>query len=70
MTMLGIAGGEQGNSSKLKICRGRADRNVITGAKPHLDRKLGSWSPDTLKSAFSGLMAGDPYNSSALPCRL
>ena len=37
MTMLGIAGGgEQGNPSKLKICRGRAGPNVITGAKPHL----------------------------------
>ena len=70
MTMLGIAGGEQGNPSKLKICRGRPGPNVITGANSHLDRKSGSWSPGTLKSAFSGLMAGNPYNSSALPCRL
>ena len=37
--------------------------NLITGANPHLDRKLESWSSDTLKSAFSGLMAGDPYGS-------
>ena len=70
MTTLGIAGGEQGNPPNQKICGGRRGPNVITGAKPHLDRKSGSWSPDTLKSAFSGLMAGDPYNSSALPCRL
>ena len=65
MTMLGIAGGEQGNPSKLKICRGRATRagpNLITGANPHLDLKSGFWSPDTMKSAFSGLMAGDSYN--------
>ena len=52
-----LLGAEQGNPSKLKICRGRAGPNVITGAKPHLDRKSGSWSPDTLKSAFLGLMA-------------
>ncbi len=70
MTMLGIAGGEQGNPSKLKICRGRAGPKVITGANLHLARKSGSWSPDTLKFAFSGLMAGDPYNSCALPCTL
>ncbi len=70
MTTLGIAGGEQGNPPQVNTCRGRAGPNVITGANPHLDPKSGSGSPDTLKSAFSGLMAGDPYNSSALPCRL
>ncbi len=57
MTTLGIAGGEQGKPSKLKICRVRAGPNVITGANPHLNRKSGSWSPDTPKSAYSGLMA-------------
>jgi len=53
MTTLGIAGGSR-VTLEAKYLQGRAGPNVITGAKPHLDRKSGSWSPDTLKSAFSG----------------
>ncbi len=68
--MLGIAGGEQGNPMRLKFFLGTVVPNVMADANFDVDRKSGSWSPDTLKSAFSGLMAGDPYNSSALPCRL
>ncbi len=68
--MLGVAGGERGNPIGLKFFLDPAGANVMADASFGVDRTQGSWSPDTLKSAFSGLMAGDPYNSSGLPCRL
>ncbi len=70
--MLGIAGGEQGYPIGLKICVGPLGANVMADANPDVDRTSGSGatSTDPLKSPFSGLLAGDPYNSSALPCRL